>query len=823
MANDHVFALRSRSIERASSAMKTMAGLTRAAVQRESGPRLRSLQSRIALFFAILLIAVLGLAFALVNASGVSIAKRTVAGELLTGERMFRRLVQQRNDQLTQATVVLAADFGFRQAVATNDLRTVASVLENHGSRIDASVAMLVGLDGRVIADTTHIQKSGSPFQLTQLLALAKRDGRAGLIALLDGRPYQLVMVPVNAPLPIAWVAMGFVMDDHGVRDLKAVTGLEVSLLSPQRGGEWTLFASTLAPAQRSALLAHPEILTHSRSEPVSLALADGELQTLSAPLGRGTEGTVVVAVLQRSLATGLEPFQRLRIILIGLALATVTVAIAGSMLLARSITRPINRLAALAQRIRSGDYAERAQCGGQGEVADLAQSFNHMLDGISQRESEILRLAYEDTLTGLPNRTRFNDRLEQAVRAGGRSGESVSVLLLNLDRFKDINESLGHAAGDQIIRAVGEVLSGSLREVDTIARLGGDEFAVLLPGATTLDVSRIVQRVLAALARPIALEGQPVDVGVSIGVASFPEHGPDGAAILRHADVAMHVAKEAATGFAIYDPRFDAGKQRHLSMLSELRRAVENHELVLYYQPKVRLDSGEVLRAEALVRWQHPERGFVAPEDFIPFAEQTGYIREITRWVLETALSQHASWAGQGMDVALAVNLSTRDLLSADLPQFVGALLEKYDVAPEALCLEITESGFMEDPARALETLTALNRLRVHLAIDDFGTGYSSLAYLKKLPVHQLKIDRSFVMHMVDQTDDATIVRSTIELGHNMGLEVVAEGVRNEATETLLREMGCDDAQGFFYSKPLPAADFAEWLTRHGAAMVAA
>ncbi|MEO8040480.1 MAG: diguanylate cyclase, partial [Betaproteobacteria bacterium] len=306
------------------------------------------------------------------------------------------------------------------------------------------------------------------------------------------------------------------------------------------------------------------------------------------------------------------------------------------------------------------------------------------MLDGISTREAEILRLAYEDTLTALPNRAMFHDRLRQAVLTARRTGEPVSVMMLDLDRFKVVNDSLGHAAGDQVLREVASRLRGLLRDSDTVARLGGDEFAILLPTGTPERVTMVAQRILRVLEAPIVLEGQPVDIGGSLGVASFPLHDDDSDMLLRHADVAMYEAKRGNTGFAIYDPRYEEGRQTHLSLLGELRRAVENDELSLYYQPKIELKTGAIRRVEALVRWIHPTRGFVPPIEFIPFAEQTGYIKRVTGWVVERAVQQAGIWHRDGLDIAISVNISTRDLMSNELVEWVTDLLARHAVPAE-------------------------------------------------------------------------------------------------------------------------------------------
>jgi len=356
--------------------------------------------------------------------------------------------------------------------------------------------------------------------------------------------------------------------------------------------------------------------------------------------------------------------------------------------------------------------------------------------------------------------------------------------------------------------------LRDSLRESETVARFGGDEFAVLLPVGGMQRATSAVNQIERALASPILTQGQPIDLGASIGIAVFPSYAEDSITLIRHADIAMYVAKRNSASFTAYEPDFEQGKPSQLSLLGELRSAVEEDQLTLYYQPKVDLRSGASDSVEALVRWVHPKRGFVSPIDFIPFAEQTGYIKAVTRWVLERALRQCGEWHMRGIDVKISINMSARDL-NAELPNMVSELTARFKIPMPLVCLEITESAVMEDPARALETLERLHQLGIRLSIDDFGTGQSSLAYIRKLPVKEMKIDRSFVRNMVADKDDAVIVRSTIELGHNMGLKVVAEGVEDHAALMLLTKLGCDEAQGYFIAKPLPPEEYEAWLRR--------
>ncbi len=443
----------------------------------------------------------------------------------------------------------------------------------------------------------------------------------------------------------------------------------------------------------------------------------------------------------------------------------------------------------------------------------------------IADHEAQILKLAYWDTLTGLPNRVQFRDKVQGAIARG--AGSALAVIMLDLDRFKHVNDVLGYRFGDLLLQAVGERLVREvLREGDIVARLSGDEFAVLLERADAALAEQVAQRIAAAFAEPLVLEEHKVDMGAGIGIGRWPEHASDADTLLSRAEVAMYAAKRCATGPVAYDASIDAASAQTLSLLSELRHAVEHGELRLFLQPKLALDDGAIAGAEALVRWQHPQRGLVPPMQFIPFAEQTGFIRVLTMWVFEQAAREWLALHAEGLKLVLSVNLSTRDLLDQDLPAKFDALLVKHRVPAEAFCLEITESAIMDDPQRALGTLNRLSALGFKLSIDDFGTGYSSLAYLKRLPVDELKIDKSFVMSMEKDLDDAKIVRSTIDLAHNLGLTVVAEGVENARAWDLLRELDCDQAQGYHMGKPMPADAFhawsVGWTTRRHAARAA-
>jgi len=428
--------------------------------------------------------------------------------------------------------------------------------------------------------------------------------------------------------------------------------------------------------------------------------------------------------------------------------------------------------------------------------------------------EEALEHQALHDALTDLPNRVLLHDRLQSAISAAVRGSGSVALLVMDLDRFKEVNDTFGHQCGDLLLGQVGQRLRGSLRELDTIARLGGDEFAILLPMATVDDAARTAERLISALQEPFAVGGLQLELDASVGIALAPDHGTDADTLLRRADVAMYVAKRGNTGWATYDAEQDQHSPARLALVGELRRAIDANELSLHYQPKVTYKAERVTCVEALVRWNHPQHGMLSPDQFVPIAEQTGLIRPLSRWVLEAAIRQSSQWWQEGLDIAVAVNLSMRNLHDPEIVDMIEELLQRWGVPAARLIVEITESSLMADAARAMEVLTRLRQMGVGISIDDFGTGYSSLAYLKRLPVDELKIDKSFVLHMAHDENDHAIVRSTIGLAHDLGLSVVAEGVEDEAAWDLLTALGCDIAQGYYVSRPLPASELTRWLT---------
>jgi len=432
----------------------------------------------------------------------------------------------------------------------------------------------------------------------------------------------------------------------------------------------------------------------------------------------------------------------------------------------------------------------------------------------VSARAGHLSSQANSDDLTGLANRRAFLRRLERAIADAARHDRAAALLMIDLDHFKELNDTLGHPAGDQLLAQLGPRLRDAIREADMLARLGGDEFAVLLTDVADRDAAaRVAARIQTALERPFALDGLAVRVGASIGIARYPKHGADGPSLRRRADVAMYEAKRKRTGSATYDAERDGHSRDRLALVNELCDALCTDQLVLHYQPKACLHTGRATGVEALVRWQRPQHGLLSPDAFLPVVEQAGLMRQLTTHVLEATVAQVARWHHEGRGLTVALNVSATDLMDAAFPDHVAELLRRHRLPAELLQLEVTENTIMTDPERALDVLARLSETGIGLSLDDYGTGYSSLAYIKRLPIRELKIDRSFVFNLDTDAQDATIVRSTIELANRLDLRVVAEGVETSASWSTLGGMGAAQAQGYYLSAPLPAERLEAWI----------
>jgi diguanylate cyclase (GGDEF)-like protein len=772
--------------------------------------RTRRLSTRIVALFLGLLLLVQLAGFAVVRLSIDHNARTLLSRDLEVGERVWGRLLAQRAQKLILGASVLAADYGFRDAATSGDAQTLRSALDNHGARIGATLTAMLApdLSARALGEGT------SPDALVALRPLAAQlaqDGSA--LVLVGGAPYQVVMVPMKAPLLVGYIVMGFALDQALVDDMHAVSGLHTVVLAHTARGDDLVVLSTL-----QAQAAVPLLAADASRDVVTLHDGPHVFRSIQQSAVGQAHRIGLRTVLLRSVDDAVAPYRPLQATLAFITLGGLLMAGVASVFTARRVTTPLLSLVRATEVLGRGDYSQALQhTHRKDEIGELARSFDHMRTSIAAQEAQVRELAYWDRLTGLPNRAQFRDAVDAAI-AAACDGASVAVLMLDLDRFKHVNDVLGYAFGDRLLKGVAQrLMAHGVRQGDMWARISGDEFALLLVASDAAAALAVAERVADVFHLPMSLDDHTVDLAAGFGVAVFPCHAADADTLISRAEVAMYTAKRKTQVAMVYDPAIDAGSARSLSLLTELRRALEQDELRLFLQPKIALigpRAGRMVGAEALVRWQHPTRGMVPPMDFIPFAEQTGFVRQLTLWMLQATAKQWPVLRSLGL-LRVSVNLSTRDLLDQDLPQKINATLREHGMPAHALCLEITESAIMDEPQRALATLNTLSEAGFKLSIDDFGTGYSSLAYLKRLPVDELKIDRSFVMAMETDEDDAKIVRSTIDLAHNLGLSVVAEGVENAAVLRRLTQLHCDEAQGYHMSRPVPVTELVAFAAR--------
>ncbi|MDT7515525.1 bifunctional diguanylate cyclase/phosphodiesterase [Rhodoferax mekongensis] len=747
--------------------------------------------------------------------------KTTVEETLSKGNSFWWARLKRDAVRYQDAASVLARDDAFRGAVNTGDQETGRSAFDNLGGRFDAQFSAFVDLNNSVKVTSTEIPLDEPTVQrLVRELKPAetppgvreKSDGRYELLTM-DQRIYQVVVVSMKAPTTVGWVLMGFLVDKQVLKETATDSKVDVVLFDTSNKVVLSSLDDRFLPAMVGL---QPRGELDVGRDKMGYAVSPARIEVPQ-----------LVTYMFATINDAFEPHKPVRLNLFYITVGGLVLFAIGSAFLANKVTVSLSALAGAANALGRGDYSQALPAmHHRDEVGNLSRAFDQMRTSIQGQQHEIMQLAYWDRLTGLPNRTQFRDLIKQSIQAssaGGGPAHPVTVIMLNLDRFKHVNDVLGYAFGDQLLKAVADRLSTHITpDVGTVARLGGDEFAVMVEDQDATQATPIAHRIATAFEAPLKLEDQTVDLSAGIGLASWPLHAQDVDMLLSRAEIAMYVAKRKTTGIQIYDPALDSSSTQTLSLLTELRHAVEDGQLRLYLQPKLNLSDNTVIAAEALVRWQHPVRGLVPPMQFIPFAEQTGFVRQLTLWMFEEVAKELPRLRADGRPLRVAINLSTRDLLDQDFPAKLDAMMLKHNAPTNAFCLEITESAIMDDPQRAEATLNRLSERGFKLSIDDFGTGYSSLAYLKRLPVNELKIDKSFVMGMENDESDAKIVRSTIDLAHNLGLSVVAEGVENKAILDKLVELQCDEAQGYFMSKPIPLPDFIAWRAKHQASQAA-
>jgi diguanylate cyclase (GGDEF)-like protein len=767
-----------------------------------------SFRLRLAGFFVVTLVAVQVLTAVLVY--GVTRHALIAEGQrqLDVAAGAFARQLDDLSGRVAASVQVLSLDFALRSAIAQRDSDTVLSALRNHGRRVGATQMLLVGLDGRVEADTAGRLATGAAFPYADLVEHALQRPASAIVAT-DGGARWMVVVPVFAPDLVGFIAAAVPVDDALLARLQAQSALPKDIvLATFEAGRWRSIArggGDLAPALAPRIDALP-------LRPRVVAVGDREFVLQAVPIERSRRSAPVVALLGYSVDAALQPYRGVALAWAALLGFGLVAGLAGAWLIARGVSRPVERLAASARRIEAGDYSPLGLEARGDELGALATAFDAMADAIREREARILHQAAHDPVSGFATRAAAEAHIQRLLDAAPQA--DAALLMIGLERAADIVKTLGHAVGDRLMHDVSRRLlapTGGL-----IARATDGQFAIFLPGASRQDAIECASRVVDALAEPYREADIRLDLAPAVGIALAPLHGMDAAGLLRRADVALIAAFNGGDAVAVYDAATDPHRPERLSLMGDLQRAIEQDALELHYQPKLRLSDGRVDGVEALVRWTHPRLGALAPDAFIGLAEQTGHTRRLTRWVLATGIAQAARWQTAGLDLRVALNISARDLEDATLPRHVAGLLAAHGLAASRIVLEITESALMRDADAALPVLHALAAHGIALSVDDFGVGQSSFAYLRRLPVRELKIDRAFVMPLADSAQDRVIVRSIIELAHALGCDVTAEGVEDPVALEHLARMHCEHAQGFSIARPMDAQALAAFVAAH-------
>ncbi|NNB14139.1 GGDEF domain-containing protein [Pseudomonas fragi] len=768
-----------------------------------------SFQARISLFLALLLLLVIGAVYFAVKAVTITVASDQAQEQLKTGTRVFERFMDLRWRRIQYGLNWLTNDSDFREATIIGSPSLIERALQEFESSLHGSELFVLDLDGNIITSTLKGLPPGQAFPYAKALRLARRNTQTMVIGILAGRPYMLVQGVVLAPLPVVRVVSGMPMDDVFAHELSSLSNLEVSFMTV-KPGESGILSSTQPDFMSASIIEF--VQEHTPGAAIHFSEFNGQRflgQMLQLANSGDPDNGQVMAVLQSPLDQTMQAFNSLDRKFLWISLGALLASLLGALWLARAVSRPVSLLAEAAQRIGRGNYETRVELTRRDELGFLARAINAMQSGIAVREQQLAHNALHDPLTGLPNRALAMERLGSAISAR----RSVVLIYLGIENYRVINEGFGPEGVELIMRESARVMLDALRERDTAARITGNEFLLLLE-STQIDVGvAMADRLYALLKRPLSIDGHEVALEVCMGIAVYPLNGQSAEELINRAAIARRDAAALPGYLQVYQQDRDLAHQRHIQLIRDLRSAASEGQLQLHYQPKLDIRSGHVRQAEALLRWQHPELGMVSPAEFIPLAERTGSMFLLTGWVIEEGIRQLAEWNRKGMHLQLSLNISAEDLHGENLLLTVERLLKRYQLSAEQLIFEITESTAMRDPEHSLSVLEKLRDGGISLSVDDFGTGYSSLAHLKRLPVQELKIDQSFIRNLDETSEDAVIVRSTIEMSHNLGLKVVAEGVEYQHTLELLERWHCDTAQGYLISRPMDAVAFEAWV----------
>lgn len=727
-------------------------------------------------------------------------AKDQLHKALEVGERVLEQVLISREEQLVASAQVLTDDFGFKQAVATKDKITIESVLDNHGARISADLMALIELDGTVSTSSNAVFAAGEPFVNRQAVAEAIREG--GLTAWLyqDGTLYQAILLTVDAPTPIAVALVGFAIDTRLLNEFDAITQLHTTVtVSEQQNTIYTI--STLADRDIAQALS----LTEGQINWLSLARGDGSAHVSRYVSYADLQHQTINFVLSAELSAIISQFTRLQIRLILIAFATLGLALLFAIMLSKKLAEPLSNLARFSRKIADGSYDTLIEQGTTREVDELSESFLMMQSRVREREEKISYQASHDLLTGLKNRNYITEYL--AVQFA--KVEKFQVVGINIKGFRGIGDTFGYQYADECLVQ----LAQRLEELDgCTAVMSGGEF-IWLP-AQEKNPTQVAEAKL-FLEQTIQVGDVSIPLSLSIGWLNCPSDAENTELLFRRLNI---VLDEVAKGQGVplsYSQELEEQYLKRLAIITELKSTLadpDTDELDMYYQPKLNMANGEVQHLEALIRWNNKKLGFVSPDLFIGIAEHAGLIRELTHWVIRRVLADRKQMQDQDVKLVIAINLSAQDVVDPDLLGQIQGLLTRYGLSHQDISFEITESDLLADPNSAIQHLKGFRKAGFSLAIDDFGTGYSSLGYLQKMPVNALKVDKSFVMNLDKALGDQSIVRTIISLAHSFGMEVVAEGVENKNSLALLKQWGCEWAQGYYISKPLPLSEILIW-----------
>lgn len=712
---------------------------------------------------------------------------------------VFDLFLAARAEQLTKGVEILTSDFGFKQAVATRETGTIRSVLQNHGARINADISLLVTPRGELITATQPLNITDTVAELV-FAARRSRGSSISTMVALDNRAYQLVLVPIRAPNVVAWVGMAFLLDQALAERIKNVTGLDISFVYETQNTNMLSGASTLPSIEKDALLKEIGNIKDIITSPV---FSDDE-KYLS--LGVDIGVTNQWGIIHLPYDPWLESYRDTRNQLILIFTGALALALLFGIALARNMTKPIGRLVGYAQQIGLGGTKEKVSAPNiGGEFGVLSHTMKTMQDSIISREEELTYRASHDQLTGLFNQSAVEQYLSDTLPK-----ERGGLVLVNIRHFKDINNMLGFDVGNLLLSKVAERLQTWGHDAKKLARLNADKFLLIFDRPIT---EQDCEDLKCFFHNEFEIEkGSSIRLDISIAVLPIEHATATVNSAMRRLDIVADEASDSSKLCVFYKVGQDENHRRQLTIIRDLPAALDSGQLFVVYQPKVGLAGDDCHEAEALIRWIHPELGFLPPDEFISLLEHAGSIQQLTKWVLNTVLSQLSKWWAQGHEIRVAVNLSAHDLLDEQLPFIVSEALQTNRLPTRALALEVTESAVMKDREKVIGVLKALQDMGVHLAIDDFGTGQSSLSYLRELPVNEVKIDRAFIQFIDTNKGDEFITKATIELSHSLGFQVTAEGAETAEGTALLRYYHCDKIQGYFFSKPLSPEDFFKW-----------